>query len=118
MSVNVPEFQYKEEGNFLSYSLAITSAELDYSLKVFSDILKDLVRLAQQEHSAKLMASEIEKTRRRVNALEHVFIPDMEETIKYITAKLNEQERSSIITIMKIKKEMEKQELAARVSPR
>jgi V/A-type H+-transporting ATPase subunit D len=109
MSVNVPEFKYSEEGGFLSYSLAMTSVRLDSSLKFFSETLKDLISLAQMEHSAKLMAAEIEKTRRRVNALEYVFIPDMAETIKYITAKLNEQERSSIIMVMKIKKEMEKQ---------
>ena len=109
MSVNVPEFQYSEEGNFLSYSLAMTSVRLDSSLDIFTNTLKDLISLAQKEHSAKLMAAEIEKTRRRVNALEYVFIPNMEETIKYITAKLNEQERSSIIMVMKIKKEMEKQ---------
>lgn len=107
MSVNVPQFEYKEEGNFLSYGLASTSFLLDKSLKTFSDSLKDLIMLAQKEHSAKLMAAEIEKTRRRVNALEYVFIPDMQETIKYITAKLNEQERASIVTTMKIKKEME-----------
>ncbi len=110
MSVNVPEFCYKEEGDFFSYSLVTTSAQFDVSLNIFSKSLKDLVFLAQKEHSAKLMAAEIEKTRRRVNALEYVFIPNMEETIKYITAKLNEQERSAIITVMKIKKEMEKQE--------
>jgi len=107
MSVNVPVFSYREEGDFLSYGLATTSASLDSSLKIFSDTLKDLVRLAEKEHAAKLMAAEIEKTRRRVNALEYVFIPSMRETIKYITAKLNEQERSAIITVMKIKKEME-----------
>lgn len=107
MSVNVPVFSYKEEGDWLSYGLAGTSGQLDESLKIFSDSLKDLVELAQKEHSAKLMAAEIEKTRRRVNALEYVFIPDMQETLKYITAKLNEQERASVITTMKIKQEME-----------
>jgi len=110
MSVNVPEFEYKEEGDFLSYSLATTSGQLDSSLKAFSDTLQVLIQLAQKEHSAKLMAAEIEKTRRRVNALEYVFIPNMQETIKYITAKLNEQERAAIITVMKIKEEMEKVE--------
>ena len=70
------------------------------------------MNLAEKEHSAKLMAAEIEKTRRRVNALEYVFIPDMAETFKYITSKLNEQERSTIITTMIIKNEMEAQEEA------
>ncbi len=107
MSVKVPEFKFKEEGNYLSYSLATTSSQMDSALSKFSDCLGILVNIAQKEHAAKLMAEEIEKTRRRVNALEYVFIPNMEETIKYITAKLNEQERSAIITVMKIKKEME-----------
>lgn len=107
MSVNVPVFSYREEGDFLAYGLATTSASLDTALKIFSDTLKDLVKLAEKEHAARMMAAEIEKTRRRVNALEYVFIPNMKETIKYITAKLNEQERSAIITVMKIKKEME-----------
>lgn len=103
MSVNIPQFDYKAEGDFLSYSLASTSAELDSSLETFSDVLENMVKLAEIEHSAKLMAQEIEKTRRRVNALEYVFIPSMDESIKYITAKLNEQERSTIIGLMKVK---------------
>lgn len=103
MSVYTPLFDYKSEGDFVSYSLASTSAELDSSLETFSEVLEDMVKLAQIEHSAKLMASEIEKTRRRVNALEYVFIPNMDETIKYITAKLNEQERSTITALMKVK---------------
>lgn len=114
MSVNVPVFDYAAEGDFLCYGLATTSVELDTALRIFSDSLKDLVKLAEKEHSARLMAAEIEKTRRRVNALEYVFIPNMIETIKFITTKLNEQERSAIITVMKIKKEMEKAEAARR----
>ncbi len=103
MSVHVPEFDYKSEGDFLSYSLATTSGELDGSLKIFSEVLEDMIKLAQIEHSAKLMAQEIEKTRRRVNALEYVFIPSMGETIKYITAKLNEQERGTTAALMRVK---------------
>ncbi len=107
MSVNVPVFKYHEDGHFICYSLGSTSSsQLDTALKIFSDSLREMVMLAEKEHSAKLLAAEIEKTRRRVNALEYVFIPNMEETIKYITSKLNEQERSSIITVMKIKKEL------------
>jgi V/A-type H+/Na+-transporting ATPase subunit D len=109
MSVNVPVFKYHEDGRFDAYSLGTTSGQLDTALKIFSESLKSMVELAEKEHSAKLMAAEIEKTRRRVNALEYVFIPNMKETLKYITAKLNEQERSSIITVMKIKQEMDKQ---------
>lgn len=103
MGVEVPQFNYKEEGDFLCYDLATTSTSLDRSLIKFSIVLKDMVKLAEIEHSAKLLAIEIEKTRRRVNALEYVFIPDIIETVKYITAKLNEQERATIITLMKVK---------------
>lgn len=74
---------------------------------------QDVVKLAQIEHSAKLLAAEIEKTRRRVNALEYVLIPNNAETIKYITAKLNEQERGTLITLMKVKDMMEAQEAAS-----
>ena len=109
MSVYVPKFKYKEEGDFLCYSLKSTSADLDQSLKIFDDVLKDMIKLAEIEHSAKLLAAEIEKTRRRVNALEHILIPNTEETIKYISSKLNEQERGTIITLMKIKEVMDQE---------
>jgi V/A-type H+-transporting ATPase subunit D len=108
MGVNIPQLDYQEEGDFLCYSLATTSSELDASLETFSDVLKELIRLAEIEHSARLLAEDIEKTRRRVNALEYVFIPDMEDTIKYITSKLNEQERGTIVTLMKVKELLEK----------
>ena len=110
MGVEVPLFEYHEEGDFLSYDLATTSTSLDRALETFSSALKDMVRLAEIEHSAKLLAEEIEKTRRRVNALEYVFIPDMQETIKYITSKLNEQERGTIITLMKVKEVIAREE--------
>ena len=103
MSVNIPRFKYKQEGDFLSYSLASTSVELDNSLKIFSESLEDMIQLAEIEHSANLLASEIEKTRRRVNALEYIHIPNMKETIKYIDAKLDEQERGVMIKLMKVK---------------
>lgn len=109
MSVMIPEFEVKEEGDFLSYSLATTSSSLDSSLKTFSDIIKNLINLAQLEHSCRLLATEIEKTRRRVNALEYVFIPEMQTMIRYITAKLNEQERGTVVTLMKVKDIIEKQ---------
>jgi len=112
MGVEVPKFEYTEEGDFLSYDLATTSTSLDRALMIFSNALGDMVKLAEIEHSAKLLAEEIEKTRRRVNALEYVFIPDMEETIKYITAKLNEQERAAFVSLMKVKDIIAKQEAA------
>ena len=110
MSVHVPEFKYEQGGDPICYSLATTSSQLDTSLNTFANAFKDMVRLAQVEHSARLLAQEIEKTRRRVNALEHVFIPNMNETIKYIESKLNEQERGSIVTLMKVKELLEKQQ--------
>lgn len=103
MSVEIPRFEYKEEGDWLCYSLSTTTAALDTSLEIFASALKDMVKLAEIEHSAKLMAEEIEKTRRRVNALEYVFIPDMVETVKYIESKLNEQERGALVALMAIK---------------
>ncbi|MFH1537200.1 MAG: V-type ATP synthase subunit D, partial [Patescibacteria group bacterium] len=68
MSVNVPQFEFKEEGDFLCYSLKSTPSDLDEALKKFNEVLPEMVKLAQIEHSAKLLAEEIEKTRRRVNA--------------------------------------------------
>lgn len=106
MGVNIPQFEYQEEGDFLCYSLISTPSDLDDALRVFSEVLKDLVQLAEIEHSARLLAEEIEKTRRRVNALEYVFIPSMKETIKYIETKLSEQERSVLITLMKVKEKI------------
>jgi len=116
MSVDVPVFEYKEEGDFLSYGFSFTASELDTALKTFSESLKDMVRLAEVEHGAKLLAAEIEKTRRRVNALEYVYIPQMKETIKYIQAKLAEQERGTIITLMKVKDMLVQQELESQNS--
>lgn len=118
MSVHIPVFTYEESGDYLSYSLASTSIELDKALKIFSETLKDLVVLAEKEHSAKLLAAEIEKTRRRVNALEYVFIPDIEETSKFIRSKLNEQERGTIVSLMKIKAMMEAQEVQSSSAPK
>jgi len=110
MSVEIPIFKYHTKGTitgkeneFLCYSLATTHSGLDSSLKIFSQTLSDMIKLAEIEHGASLLAAEIEKTRRRVNALEYIFIPNNEETIKYISAKLNEQERSSITSLMRVK---------------
>ena len=103
MGVDVPIFTYQEEGHFLAYDLASTSTSIDRALITFSAAIQRMVTLAEIEHSAQLLAQEIEKTRRRVNALEYVFIPDMAETIRYIQSKLNEQERGALVTLMKVK---------------
>ena len=86
-----------------SYGFAFTSSDLDAAVKSLADILPDMLRLAEVEKSCQLMAAEIEKTRRRVNALEHVMIPQMQANIKYITMKLDENERSTQIRLMKVK---------------
>ena len=107
MSVNIPVFEAKtrtpDEGDIYPYGYAFTSSDLDGAVKSLSDLLPDLLRLAEIEKSCQLMAIEIEKTRRRVNALEHVMIPDAQQKIKFITMKLDENERSTQIRLMKIK---------------
>ena len=105
MSVNVPKIDiHQEEGsNIYSYGFAGTSAELDSAITILSGMLPKMLKLSEIEKACQLMADEIEKTRRRVNALEYVMIPSMEETIKYITMKLDENERGNITRLMKIK---------------
>lgn len=107
MSVEIPVFEYRtrsaDANNVYSYGFAFTSGDLDDSVKSLAEVLPDLLRLAEVEKSCQLMAVEIEKTRRRVNALEHVMIPEVEESIKYITMKLDENERSTQIRLMKVK---------------
>lgn len=107
MSVEVPEFEYRtktaDENDIYSYGFAFTSADMDIAVASLSDVFQDMLRLAEVEKSCQLMASEIEKTRRRVNALEHVVIPQTQETIKYIMMKLDENERSTQIRLMKVK---------------
>ncbi len=107
MSVNIPTFEYKtrtaDPNDIYSYGFAFTSSDLDDAVKSLADILPDMIELAQCEKSCQLMAAEIEKTRRRVNALEHVIIPETEAGIKYISMKLDENERSTQIRLMKVK---------------
>lgn len=106
MSVNVPVFDFKTENNqsdIYPYGLAFTSGELDSAMESFSDAMQPLLKLAESEKSAQLLAQEIEKTRRRVNALENVMIPNYKETIKYITMKLEENDRANITRLMKVK---------------
>ncbi len=106
MSVGVPVFDYKMQGNhsdIFSYGFAFTSAELDDAVQGLSDVLSQLVELAETEKSVMLLASEIEKTRRRVNALEHVLIPNLQYTIKNIVMKLDENERGNTTRLMKVK---------------
>ena len=107
MSVEIPVFHYKtrtsDANDIYSYGFAFTSSDLDGAVKSLADLLPDMLRLAECEKSCQLMASEIEKTRRRVNALEHVMIPETRENIRFITMKLDENERSSQVRLMKVK---------------
>ncbi len=105
MSVQVPSIEIEESDNadLYPYSFASVSSELDGSIANLSELLTKLVRLAEVEKTCNMLADEIEKNRRRVNALEYVMIPDTEETIKYITMKLDENERANTIRLMKVK---------------
>lgn len=104
-----PELKSAKDGEIYSYGYAFTGGDLDEAVSSLSDIMPDLLKLAENEKTCCLLASEIEKTRRRVNALEHVLIPQYEETIKYITMKLDENERSSTTRLMKVKDMMLKE---------
>jgi V/A-type H+-transporting ATPase subunit D len=103
MGVNVPKYIFKFEGNIYAYSLFNTTPELDLALRNFYEILPLMLQLAELDKAVSLLANEIEKTRRRVNALEYILIPDLENTIKFITMKLDEMARSTTSAIMRIK---------------
>ena len=107
MSVDIPVFNTKtrtsDASDIFSYGFASTSFALDDAVEGLSEMLPLLLQLAEKEKAVKLMASEIEKTRRRVNALEHVLIPRYQETIRFITGKLEENDRSSKARLMKVK---------------
>ena len=117
MSVNVPRYEVQmknsDPGDIYPYSYAMTSGELDDAVSGLSAVMGDLLRLAETEKSAQLLAREIEKTRRRVNALEYVMIPQLDETIRYITMKLDENERGNLTRLMKVKDMMVKEQIRA-----
>lgn len=116
MSINVPVFSWEktESEDIYPYGFYGTSTELDSSVDSLMHLLPFLLELAQMEKSTQLLAAEIEKTRRRVNALEYVMIPQLTETIKYITMKLDENERGNLTRLMKVKDMMIKQVLEAK----
>ena len=107
MSVDIPVFNYEtrtaDANDIYSYGFAFTTGDLDGAVKSLADVFPDMLKLAEIEKSCQLMAAEIEKTRRRVNALEHVIIPETQEGIRYITMKLDENERSTQVRLMKVK---------------
>lgn len=115
MSVNVPRYTFRTKNDdpaeIFPYGFAQTSGELDDALESLSQVFQDMLQLAQVEKTMQLLAQEIEKTRRRVNALEYVMIPEYEKNIKYISMKLDENERSSTSRLMKVKDMMLQEQL-------
>ncbi|MDE6589825.1 MAG: V-type ATP synthase subunit D [Oscillospiraceae bacterium] len=107
MSVNVPVYHYQtrtdDTGDIFPYGFAATSGELDGAVAALGEVFQNMLKLAETEKAAQLMAEEIEKTRRRVNALEYVVIPETQENIRYITMKLDENDRSTTTRLMKVK---------------
>ena len=107
MSVNVPVYRFhtrnEDPTEIYPYGFAQTSGELDAALEALSQVFQDMLELAQVEKTMQLLAADIEKTRRRVNALEYVMIPQFQEKIRYISMKLDENERGNITRLMKVK---------------
>ena len=118
MSVNVPVFSFDvmdaDRAGGVNYGFAATSGELDVAVMSISDLLTDLMRLAEVEKSAQMLSDEIERTRRRVNALEYIMIPQLESGIKTIVMKLDENERGNTTRLMKVKDMMLKASIEAR----
>ena len=118
MSVDVPRYQFKmksqDPGEVYPYGFAQTSGELDDAVDALSQVFSDMLKLAEIEKTSQLLAQEIEKTRRRVNALEYVKIPQMEESIRYISMKLDENERANTIRLMKVKDMLLKESIEQR----
>ena len=107
MSVDVPVYHYKttneDPTEIYSYGFAQTSGELDTAIEALGQVFQDMLELAEGEKTMQLLAQDIEKTRRRVNALEYVMIPEMQRNIRYITMKLDENERGNTTRLMKVK---------------
>ena len=107
MSVHVPVYDFqtktKSDSDIYPYGFAATSGELDTAVEALGHVFRKMLKLAEVEKTAQLMAEELEKTRRRVNALEYVLIPNTQETIRYITMKLDENDRATTIRLMKVK---------------
>jgi V/A-type H+-transporting ATPase subunit D len=107
MSVNVPRYAFhtrnEDPAEIYPYGFAQTSGELDAALESLSNVFRDMLELAEVEKTMQLLAEDIEKTRRRVNALEYVMIPDFQQKIRYISMKLEENERGNITRLMKVK---------------
>ena len=113
MSVEIPDFDFKtrtpDQNDMYSYGFAFTTGDLDDAILSLSEVFPKMLKLAEVEKSCQLMAAEIEKTRRRVNALEHGMIPELQTNSKHSTMKLDENERSTQIRLMKVKDMMLKE---------
>ena len=105
MNVEVPSITVEERrsDDVFPYAFSAVTSEADYSVRRISEVITKLVKLAEIEKQTAMLADEIEKNKRRVNALEYVMIPQLEETIRYISSKLDENERASITRLMKVK---------------
>jgi V/A-type H+-transporting ATPase subunit D len=103
MSVKIPEFKVEKKGNAFSYGLLETTGDLDNAMVKFDEVFVDILKLAELEKTAENLAEEIEKTRRRVSALENVRIPNLEDTIKFITMQLDERNRDAVVSTMRVK---------------
>ncbi len=103
MSVRVPEFTINKTGSAISYGLLETTGDLDNAIQKFDDIFVDIMRLAALEQTAENLADEIEKTRRRVSALENVMIPELQSTIKFVAMQLDERARDAVVSTMRVK---------------
>lgn len=103
MSVQVPQYELVEEGDLYTYGMINTNPGLDNALKKYKEIIPLMIKMAELDKTIVLLTEEIEKTRRRVNALEYVMIPNLEDTIKFITMKLDEMARSNNSALMRIK---------------
>ncbi len=117
MSVDIPSYSTRMDisgSDIYSYGYAFTAGDLDDAMDSLAQVFKDMLKLAEVEKSCQLMAAEIEKTRRRVNALEHVIIPNAQANIKYINMKLDENERSTQTRLMKVKDMMLEQAIEER----
>lgn len=103
MNLNLPQFKFEEIPDYFNYSLFTTSGELDFALEKLKELLPDLIRLIEFENCLRILSTEIEKTRRRVNALEYILMPAISQTIKDIQMRLSEIERGNLVRLMRVK---------------
>jgi V/A-type H+-transporting ATPase subunit D len=103
VNITIPQLKLNQTGSFDCYSLSGTPAILDEGLRRLNELLPLMIELAEMERAIELLSEEIEKTRRRVNALEYILIPQLDATVSFVTMKLDEMERSNLTRLMKIK---------------